>query len=118
MDMHIAVDASGRFLRCTVTAQATPENAQQLLQRFQEGAEGTVHTRLLLDLMAVTGELALPQQHQMGVGLAETFRKFSRVAVVQKPRTNNGFGALVAKNRGLKIDVFATEAEAISWLTR
>jgi len=117
MDMHISIDPSGRFVRCTVSGQATPENAQRLMESFQAGAENLTHKRLLLDLLAVTGELPLHQQHQMGTDSVGAFRKFSRVAVVQKPRVNNGFAAMVAKNRGLKIEVFATEAEAVGWLT-
>ena len=116
MQMTLTLAPDARFLRCAASGQANVEGAQRLLGQIQAGTPDAAPPRLLLDLLAVTGDLQLSGQFSLGMSSSQAFKRFSRVAVVQKQRLNNGFGALVAKNRGLNIEVFATEAEALSWL--
>lgn len=53
---------------------------------------------------------------QMEIALSPD-RRFARCTVSgQAPRVNGGFGALVAKNRGLNMKVFDAEADALKWL--
>lgn len=118
MEMTLTPGPGGRFLRCAVSGQANVEGAQRLLEDIRATAPGTTPARLLIDLLAVTGELPLSGQFSVGMGSSQAFKRFNRVAVVQAKRVNNGFGALVAKNRGLNIEVFDTEAEALKWLLR
>lgn len=118
MEMTVTLSPDARFLRCMVSGQANVEGAQRLLQQMQSDDSQAPTTRLLLDLLAVTGDLQLSGKYSVGMSSSQAFKRFSRVAVVQEERANNGFGALVAKNRGLNIEVFRTEAEALSWLLR
>jgi hypothetical protein len=118
MEMQVAVDPGARFVRCTVGGRVDMEQAQRLLREFGAAAPQATPRRLLLDLLGVVGDLQIAQQYSVGATSIEAFRGFSRVAVVQAMRANNGFGALVAKNRGLNMEVFETEAAALSWLLR
>jgi len=116
MQMEISLSPDRRFARCTVSGRANPEDAQRLLQTFQTGADAALPKRLLLDLLSVSGALQMPDQFQVASSSVNAFRRFNRIAVVQAPRANNGFGALVAKNRGLNMRVFGAEPDALKWL--
>jgi hypothetical protein len=116
MQMDISVDPGQRFTRCTVSGPLNPDQAQGLFQSFREKVEASTPKRLLLDLLAMTGAFQILDQYQIGNTSTEAFRHFERVAVVQHERVNSGFGALVAKNRGLNIQVFAVEDDALRWL--
>jgi hypothetical protein len=118
MEMQVAVDPGTRFTRCTVSGRVDLEHAQRLLREFAASRSEAMPRRLMLDLLGVTGDLQVIEQYSVGTISTDVFRDFSRVAVVQATRTDNGFAALVAKNRGLNIEVFATEAAALSWLLR
>ena len=119
MDLEISIDDIGhRFVRCTVSGKVDPEDFERLVKSFQTGIETLKPRRLLLDLLPVTGNLDLSEQFQLGKRSVDAFRGFNRVAVLQKTRPDDGFGALVAKNRGLAIEVFSTEDAATTWLTR
>jgi hypothetical protein len=41
-----------------------------------------------------------------------------RLAFVGKAPTMDGFGVRVAQNRGLTVEMFSTEQEALSWLDK
>jgi len=116
MRMEISVSPDRRFTRCTVSGQLGLAEVQGLFQTFRESVDESKPRRLLLDLLAMTGFFPVVDQYQVGSTSSDAFRYFSRVAVVQAPRVNSGFGALVAKNRGLNIAVFETEADALKWL--
>jgi hypothetical protein len=119
VDIEISIDDVGhRFVRCTVHGKVDPEEFERLLKSIQTSVEALKQRRLLLDLLLVTGNLRIPEQFHLGIRSFDAFRGFSRVAVLQKTRPNDGFGALVAKNRGLAIEVFSTEDAATTWLTR
>lgn len=116
MQMDISVDPEGRFTRCTVSGPLSLEDAQRLFQTFRASVDPSSPKRLLLDLLSMTSIFRVVDQFQVGSTSTEAFRHFSRVAVVQPTRADSGFGALVAKNRGLNIQVFAAENDALKWL--
>jgi hypothetical protein len=116
MQMEIALSPDRRFARCTVSGNANPDDAQRLLQSFRVDADASLPKRLLLDLLSVSGNLQMSDQFQVANSSTNAFQHFNRVAVVQAPRLNGGFGALVAKNRGLNMQVFDAESDALKWL--
>jgi len=118
MDVDISIGPGRRYVRAAAGGQANLQDALRLLHDFQASAEATMPQRLLLDLLQVTGRLQMSEQFNVGASSAGAFRHFNRVAVVQETRLNNGFGALVAKNRGLNIEVFESEDAALEWLLR
>ena len=114
--MDISVNPDKRFTRCTVSGRLSPEDAQRLFQTFRDSIDDSMPKRLLLDLLSMTSIFPVVEQFQVGNTSSQAFRHFTRVAVVQPPRVNSGFGALVAKNRGLNIQVFPAESDALKWL--
>jgi len=75
-------------------------------------------SRLLLDLRPVSMSMAFTERYELGA-LGERFVGLvTRVAAVAQPSMidREKFGARVAQNRGLDIDVFAHPDEAVRWL--
>jgi hypothetical protein len=117
MRMIVTSDPARGLIRCTVSGTVNLDDAARLLEAVGQAVADAAQKRLLLDLLATVGELPAAQQFDLGLATARLLGGLSRIAVVQHDRRNNGFGALVARNRGLDIKVFAAEGPALEWLT-
>jgi len=75
--------------------------------------------RILVDCLSVEGELSTMERYELGRTVAEYCNSrsmTSAVATVGKPPVVDGFGALVAWNRGLVVKTFSESQEAMDWL--
>ena len=75
--------------------------------------------KILIDFLAVTGELSDLDLYEVGKTMAEYCVSKSinpKVAVIGKPPTVTGFGATVASNRGLISKTFSESRPALNWL--
>ena len=75
--------------------------------------------KILMDFLAVTGELSAIDLYEVAKTMAEYCASksiYPRVAVVGKPPTVTGFGAQVASNRGLTSMTFSESQPALNWL--
>lgn len=76
--------------------------------------------KALIDCTAVSGELSTTERFELGETAAAYCCQAGailRIAVLGRQPVINGFGALVASNRGIQTQVFGDQAEALSWLT-
>jgi hypothetical protein len=90
----------------------------ELYKRLVDEAAARGVNRILLDGLAITGELSTLEQYQLGKTIADYCVSRSatlKVAVVRKPPID-GFGAQVARNRGLIVEVFSDREAALRWL--
>jgi hypothetical protein len=74
---------------------------------------------ILADASAAEGKLSDMDRYQLGRSMAEYYiskRLVFKVAIVGKPPLINGFGALVASNRGVATETFSDTAHATRWL--
>jgi len=74
--------------------------------------------RVLVDEREMTGTLEQVYQYEMARELAQRVPTKLRVALVTAPEffRETAFGVLVAENRGVRVRVFTTPAEAREWL--
>jgi hypothetical protein len=76
--------------------------------------------RLLVDSTKLTGfgPLGTVDRYKMGEQLADAGRLSVRLAMVARAELIDPqrFGVMVARNRGLDVDVFTSEAKALAWL--
>ena len=73
----------------------------------------------MFDLLGADGELSALEKYEVSKTIVECCKIHSMsptVAVVGKPPTVTGFGALVASNRGLMIMTFSERQAALDWL--
>jgi hypothetical protein len=116
LSLSLAWVTGRQILRCVCEGQADIEESARLLKMAAD--EPTPPgSALLVNLLGVTGNLALNERFELGVVTVKALSNFRRVAIVQEARPDDGFGALVARNRGANIAVFRTENDAMNWLS-
>ena len=94
------------------------------VERFGKQVEQAVQackdrnlTLLLLDYTPLTGIPTTLDRYQISVHGADAARNLHKLAGYATPeQMGEKFGALVARNRGLNVDVFTDRDEAIRWL--
>src|SRR5579862_2076241 len=112
MDMHIDIELRTGLMLVTAGGSARFDMVSMLLKQvFDTAAEKQVN-KILVDSLAMDGELATFERYDLGVELAAYLnerRMNVKVAFVGRLPTVNGFGARVARNRGIVTEVFSTQ---------
>ena len=78
-----------------------------------------INLRILVNCLALNGDLSTPERYRLGVTVSEYIRGkefIPWIALVGTPPKMNGFGARVAQNRGTITQLFARQDEALNWL--
>ena len=91
----------------------------RVFKKFIDTATERGFDKILMDFLAVTGELSAIDLYEVAKTMAEYCVSKSicpKVAVVGKPPTVTGFGAQVASNRGLTSMAFSDSQPALNWL--
>jgi hypothetical protein len=74
-------------------------------------------TRLLLDYTRLSPVPTTVERFEISIHGARACAALNKVAGIATPeQRGDKFGALVARNRGLNVDVFVGRAEAVQWL--
>jgi hypothetical protein len=118
-DLHIDIELQGGLLLVTANGSLAFDAAWRLLKKvFETAAEKRVN-EILVNVLAVKGELATFERYALGVEIASYLsqRQLSvRLAFVGMPPAVNGFVVRVAQHRGVTTEAFSTLQEALKWL--
>jgi hypothetical protein len=120
MHLRIDIELRGELLLVTANGRVKVDTASRLLKRVCDTAAEKQVNKILVNCLAVTGELFPFERYRLGVETAEVYltqpEMNVRLAFVGKLPTTDGFGVRVARNRGLVTQLFATPEEALRWL--
>jgi hypothetical protein len=120
MDLHIDIELQAGLLLVTANGRVKVDIASRLLKQVCDTAAESRVSKILVNCLAVTGELFPFERYRLGVETAEVYltqpEMNVRLAFVGKPPTTDGFGVRVARNRGLTTKLFSTPEEALKWL--
>ncbi len=117
--MDVTVESEDGVL---VATAAGPVSLSEAISVFTKACDIAVERgadRILVDCLAVEGELSTMERYELGRSVAEYCSSRSitpKVATVGKPPLINGFGARVAWNRGLVAETFSELQKARDWL--
>jgi hypothetical protein len=117
--MDFTLELRDDVLWVTATGQASLNKAVVLFKSMVDAALERGTNLILVDCSAVTGELSVLQQYEVGSLGAEYAVQRSivlKVAVVGTPPVIDGFTALVASNRGVATETFSDTSNAVAWL--
>jgi hypothetical protein len=108
------------YARCRPEGTFTLEQGmQQVLAAITYAREQSID-KLLVDTtrMVTPGMPTTLDRYTLGVTFAQAARSSVRVAVIVKPEMIDPerFGVTVATNRGMQVNVFTNEADALAWL--
>jgi hypothetical protein len=119
MKLEIQIEVREGVLLATASGNMEAGEALRLLKQvFNTASEKGIH-KILVDTQATDGEMSTTDRFQLGsmfaahVGQPTTL---PRLAIVGKPPTVDGFAVRVAQNRGLSVEVFSSQQDALRWL--
>jgi hypothetical protein len=102
------------------TGQVTFEQGLELMADAIRWAREEQLRDILIDIRGFTlvGPLTTFMRYELGKRLAEVAGGLVRVAIIANASIIDPqkIAALVAQNRGMNVDVFASEADALKWL--
>lgn len=120
MDLHIDdVKLQGRLLLVTASGSFELDAALRLLKQVCDTAKEKEVNKILVNCLAMDGELPTFERYHLGATIAEYIkqrRMNPRLAIVGKPPTIDGFAVRVAQNRDLVTKMFSNPQEAMGWL--
>jgi hypothetical protein len=117
--MQLKLASQDDFLLATAAGQASAIEVMRVFKDVIDAATERGFDRILMDFLAVTGELSTMDLYDIGRAMAEYCANRSicpKVAVIGNSPTVTGFGAHVAWNRGLTSMTFSESQPALNWL--
>jgi len=116
------IESKEDYLLVTLAGQLTYSEATVVLIKIRDVATQMGFDRVLVDCLSLSGELSSFERYKLGQILAQHWQKglsgTPKIAIVGTPPTINGFGALVASNRGFPAKTFSELPKALDWLNR
>ena len=120
MDLHIDdVGLQGNLLLATVSGTLASDAALRVFKQLYDTAREKGVSKVLVNAIAVDGELPTVERYMVAVELAAYFQQHhmkQKVAIVGKQPAADGFGVRVAQNRWINVELFSSQQEALSWL--
>ena len=121
MDLRIDIELREGLLLVTASGTFAFDAALLLLKQVCDTAKEKEVSKILVNALAVDGELATVERYRLGTEVTAYLKQRGmspRLAFVGKPPTVDGFGVRVAQNRGITAEVFSGQIEALRWLDK
>jgi hypothetical protein len=121
MDLRIDIELREGLLLVTASGTLAFDAALLLLKQVCDTAKEKEVSKILVNALAVDGELATVERYRLGTEVTAYLKQRQmspRLAFVGKPPTVDGFGVRVAQNRGITTEVFLGQVEALRWLDK
>ncbi len=116
------IESKEDYLLVTLAGQVSFSEAVVVLIKVRNVATERGFDKVLVDCLSLRGELSNFERYELGQALARHWLKglsgTPKIAIVGTPPTINGFGALVASNRGFLAETFSELPKALDWLNR
>jgi hypothetical protein len=119
MNLQVDLNTNGELLLAVVRGTVSFHGAWQVLKQICDMASQKHLTRVLVDALGAHGAATAIDRYTLGVKLVTYCgerKLWPRLAFVGQPPVVDGFGVLVAKNRGLVTERFPNSKEALQWV--
>jgi hypothetical protein len=119
MNLQVDLDMDREFLLAVVRGTVSFDSTWHVLKQICDTALQKNLTRILVDALGVQGVATTTDRYTIGVKLVTycgEHKLWPRLAFVGQPPVVDGFGVLVAKNRGLAVERFPNWKEALEWV--
>jgi hypothetical protein len=117
--MDVKLEPLAGFLLATAAGRVSLAEALELGRKVCDAAAERGIDKILVDCLAVEGELSIAGRYELGKTIAEYCRSRSmnhRVAVIGKKPTITGYTARIAANRAGAVQTFSERQTAVDWL--
>ena len=119
--MMVRLELKEPYLLATFAGRVSLSEVIEDFKKTCDAAAKRGFDKILVDCLAVEGELSTLERYELGRTVAEYCQRRSmnpKIATVGYPPLINGFGALVASNRGLVAETFSEFQKVVEWLNR
>jgi hypothetical protein len=119
--MEVKLESREGFLLATAAGRLSLSETVELGKTICDAAVKRGFSKILLDCLAVEGELSFTERYILGDTIVDycAIRSMTpKVAVIGKPPTITGFVAEVASNRGLPVKTFSERQAGLDWLNK
>jgi hypothetical protein len=119
MKLHANIDVDGKLLRVTLSGNWSFNAACHFLKVVFDTALEEGANLILIDCLALESTFTTIDRYRLGTEVQKHLfsrRMQPRIAIVGKPPASDGFGVLVASNRGVVTKMFSSHGEALNWL--
>ena len=119
MNLQVELEMDGNLLLAVVRGTVLSDVIWPVMKQICDTALQKGVARILVDTLGVQGVPTTADRYTLGVKLIAYCgdHKFSpRLAFIGQPPVVDGFGVLVAKNRGLLTETFPNCKEALEWV--
>ena len=117
--LNFAFELRDGYLLLKASGQVTLSEAVAAYKRGCDLLAEQGFDRLLVDTLAVEGELSTLERYELARTMAEYCKNRSinpKVAIVGEGPTVDGFGVRVASNQGIAVEMFSDPQLALAWL--
>lgn len=119
MDLRAEFEFQEEYLLVTASGEFALGAALRLLKQTIDTADQKGIKRVLVDCVAMQGQLSTFERYDLGVEVAKyslSRESHAKLAIVGMAPTIDGFAVQVAANRGMSTALFATKKDALIWL--
>jgi hypothetical protein len=119
MSLQVKLDTDGELLLAVVKGTVSFDAVWQVLKQICDTALQKELRQILVDALGAQGVATTTDRYILGVQLVTycgQHKLWPRLAFIGSPPVVDGFGVLVAKNRGLATERFPNWKEALEWV--
>ena len=119
MNLRVALDTDGELLLAVVSGTVSFDAIWLVMKQICDTALQKKFTGILVDALGAQGVTTTVDRYTLGVKLVNYCgenKLWPRLAFIGQPPVVDGFGVLVAKNRGLATERFPNLKEALEWV--
>jgi hypothetical protein len=120
MRLQVKLDTSGELLLAVVSGTVSFDAVWQVLREICDAATQKRLVRILVDALGAHGVTTTVDRYNLGLKLVTycgQHKLCPRIAFIGQSPVVDGFGVLVAKNRGLVAERFPNWNQAMDWVS-
>jgi hypothetical protein len=116
MSLDIQVEVLPKYVQIELSGVYTFSDLIEKVEEFRSEADGAGRSHILIDARTVEGKMTESEKFFVGTRIAEVFGARLKTAVIVPPGNVTKMGEMAAVNRGARLFVTESEAEATEWL--
>ena len=117
--MDLILEPRDGFLLAIAVGEVSFDSALEGCRNMVDLAAGLGVRKILLDCLALIGDLSAEERFELGKTTAEYCQSQLRIpalALIGKPPAVTGLGARAASNRGMPVEIFFDRERGLDWL--
>jgi len=118
MSLDMEVEVLPKYVQIELSGVYKFSEMMEGVEKFRSEADNAGRNQILLDTRSMEGKITESEKFFVGTRMAEVYGARLKTAVIVEPGTLTKMGEMAGVNRGARLFVTESEAEAREWLER